>query len=560
MSQGTTRPPSFDHGEASQNGSMPAQYGQENAAAAVNYRSIPYTSAQQTSQHHHHHHHHQQQQQTAQQGSYGKSHSEQQKIRVGHQKRPLEETWPTTTATPNHRAYQRTPSAAHMYSDDPSNTRAHAQPPVSVSTPGGNHHRRSQTPESSARVVQQTSALWTPTPVTAFSMLQKARQLDDEASSKALYLIPPQTSGHPHSTYNNNNNNNNNNNRIVASEWLRLGLGITELAGEAGSGKSQIAMSLCVQAVLQQQQQQQQLQQRNQPPYHPHQTNTNFNNSTYHASSTTIKAIYISLAGGQASLARIAHRMQQISDAQEQQQQGVLPNPQQQHQQQQALPTEHAGSPSSPESVLSQILTHSVRNHDDLFTLLREDLPLRLQEQQQRPSVPRSTGHPVALIVLDSIADLFRLGNGDGAVVDVDKTAISQRSFLLFEIASILRALSDQYGIPILVINQVSSDLNGKSSIPTLGLSWANCVNTSYLVRRQSQAVSHANHHNRVDGSGSGSANGSTRHAGGSNATEGKTPAKRGRQIFLARSARHAANRRAVFEIESRGVVPVAGR
>ena len=371
-----------------------------------------------------------------------------------------------------------------------------------------------------------------PMPVSAFSMLTPTRQKSRDA--KTLYLIPPPLQHH-------HNHLSNRNFSTGAHDWLRLDPGITELAGEAGSGKSQIAMSLCVQAVLQQQQGP-----RTQTIYHPSQTVSDGTNST-----STTKAIYISLSGGPASLARIAHRMQQMSETQQQQQQqqpGGIPDN-----------TSVASSTNSSESILSQILTHSVRNHDDLFTLLRDDLPLRLQ--QQRTSHPNKqdsnshapSPHPVALIVLDSIADLFRLGNGDGAVIDTNQTAISHRSFLLFEISSILRSLSDQYGIPILVINQVSNDMNSKSTVPTLGLSWANCTNTSFLVRRQSTYHSDSSTSSSLSATGKGDNQG--QQVRGQPSTTAKAPATRGRQIFLTRSSKHAVNRRVVFDIETRGVV-----
>ena len=155
------------------------------------------------------------------------------------------------------------------------------------------------------------------------------------------------------------------------ADWLKLGLGITELAGEAGVGKSQIAMSLCVQAVV-------------------------CASITGDHDSTT-RAIYISLAGGQATMARIAHRMQQMADASESRPNGNNPyNAQQKNSSYQPpnpyLATTRASSvdsqQSSSQSVLSQILTHSIRNQEDLFSLLQNDLPECLQQQKQTNSSP----------------------------------------------------------------------------------------------------------------------------------------------------------------------------
>lgn len=318
-------------------------------------------------------------------------------------------------------------------------------------------------------------------PASAFAMLKNRR------GDSAPYLIPPQR----RSKLN------------PQSDWLQLGLGTTELAGEAGSGKSQLAMSLCVQAVL------------NSAP----------------APESTTRAIYISLAGGQASVARIAHRMQQMAGAEQQHrlQQQEMPTPMQPDgcdvvKQNPCQPHNpyvttaqnpsigQSDSQQSSQSVLSQILTHSIRNQDDLFSLLHNDLPRCLQQQKLI-----TQQNSVALIVIDSIADLFRLGNGEDT--NKDSTSISRRSFLLFELASLLRRLSRQYEVPVLVINQVSASLGSDSALPSLGLTWENCVNTSYFVsRRQSLSGSSV------------------------------------RQIQLNKSSRHAIHKRIFFQIETRGI------
>jgi RecA/RadA recombinase len=308
-------------------------------------------------------------------------------------------------------------------------------------------------------------------PMTALCLLNRNRREEEDCPGKSLYLLPKKVS------------------------WLKLGLGITELAGPAGSGKSQMAMSVCIQAVLGQQE-----------------TVTAPPSST---TSPSFKAIYISLAGGQSSLSRIAYRLQQMADADPaQKQQGQLqitqPSNQQQRykyqQQQDWQPQVPQRSTAGRHSVLSQILTHSVRNHEDLFCLLRVELPERLHQEE---------GQSVSVIVLDSIADLFRVGSGDSAVQD--KSNMTQRSFLLFDTAALLKKLSDQFGIPILVINQVSSDFSSNTTIPTLGLSWSNCVNTQMMLTKSSQH----------------------------------------RQILLTKSSQHPVNRRATFKIEAHGIEPL---
>jgi len=190
---------------------------------------------------------------------------------------------------------------------------------------------------------------------------------------------------------------------------FELGLGITEIAGMAGSGKTQMALALCVQAASiapdapQQQQQQQQRQ----------------------------KALYLSLGEG-TTQPKLAQRLGQM-----------------------------AGSSLDP---LQHILTRIVHNQDDLLELLMGDLPTMLQQYNFR------------IVVLDSIAGMFR----------VPETSIAQRSETLFRVASILKKLSAQYNVPVVVVNQVTASFSAKNDavLPALGLSWENCVNTSHLLAR----------------------------------------------------------------------------
>jgi predicted ATP-dependent serine protease len=189
--------------------------------------------------------------------------------------------------------------------------------------------------------------------------------------------------------------------------FFELGLGITEIAGMAGSGKTQMALALCVQAAsispeAPQHQQQQQQQ----------------------------KALYLSLGEG-TTQPKLAQRLAQM-----------------------------AGSSLDP---LQHIFTRIVHNPDDLLELLMGDLPAMLQQ------------HNFRIIVLDSIAGIFR----------VPETSIAQRSETFFRVASILKKLSDQYNIPVLVVNQVTASFSANNAVlPALGLSWEHCVNTSHLLAR----------------------------------------------------------------------------
>jgi hypothetical protein len=182
---------------------------------------------------------------------------------------------------------------------------------------------------------------------------------------------------------------------------FELGLGITEIAGMAGSGKTQMALALCVQAAS------------ISPDAPQHQ-----------------KALYLSLGEG-TTQPKLAQRLGQM-----------------------------AGSSLDP---LQHILTRIVHNQDDLLELLTGDLPTMLQQCNFR------------IVVLDSIAGMFR----------VPETSIAQRSETLFRVASILKKLSAQYNVPVVVVNQVTASFSAKNAVlPALGLSWQNCVNTSHILAR----------------------------------------------------------------------------
>ena len=147
------------------------------------------------------------------------------------------------------------------------------------------------------------------------------------------------------------------------------------------------------------------------------------------------KALYVSLGEGKA---RIAQRLQQMA--------------------------EHRGQDSA--SVLQHILTRCIRNEDEFMTFITKELPPML--------------HEVGVLVLDSIGGLYR-------VSQTHPTAYAKRSEALFSIAAQLKKLSDCYQVPIVVINQVTTSLELDRVIPALGLSWASCVNTSYMLSRQAQ-------------------------------------------------------------------------
>lgn len=104
----------------------------------------------------------------------------------------------------------------------------------------------------------------------------------------------------------------------------------------------------------------------------------------------------------------------------------------------------------------------------------------------------------VRLIVIDSIASLYR--------AEFEANEMNIRAQLLRELAGQLRIISSKYAVPVLVINQVSDLVeerlhfnsykqhwsvvsSGRRVIPTLGLTWASCINTRLALSRQESST-----------------------------------------------------------------------
>jgi DNA-repair protein XRCC3 len=134
------------------------------------------------------------------------------------------------------------------------------------------------------------------------------------------------------------------------------------------------------------------------------------------------------------------------------------------------------------------------------------------------------------LVVLDSIAGMFRLPD---AAKDKQGTAFfARRSEILFGLSAQLRKLGDEYGVAFVVANQVTAGKaasagnggggprimggggGGGNAIPALGLSWSNCINTRFVLRRSETLSS------RMGVSSSGSRSGSGSGATNANGTQ----------------------------------------
>jgi DNA-repair protein XRCC3 len=132
----------------------------------------------------------------------------------------------------------------------------------------------------------------------------------------------------------------------------------------------------------------------------------------------------------------------------------------------------------------------------------------KLTEIIQGKVLPLIRTQNIKVLVIDSIAALFRCELGS-----IDQT--QERTNTLHSHACILKQLSDENKIPILIINQVTdyfvNDLqiqgfNSNGVIPSLGLHWANSINmrimlskTKHVYREEAPTENNVNNKNNAE-------------------------------------------------------------
>jgi len=199
------------------------------------------------------------------------------------------------------------------------------------------------------------------------------------------------------------------------------------------------------------------------------------------------------MGGEGTSLSQIAHRLQQMAMAQHQSHTA-------------STSTSTSASKSNTKAILNRIWTRYVPNTEAFHQLLFSELPqLLLKQQQQQHNANTDT---LGLLVFDSIAGLYRTKEDDNINNhDEHKNKSSmyyaKRSQDLFTIAAQLKYISDQFGVAVVVLNQVTATtskitMNGGrdafapiaaklSLVPALGLTWSNCVNHRYILTRMEE-------------------------------------------------------------------------
>ena len=196
------------------------------------------------------------------------------------------------------------------------------------------------------------------------------------------------------------------------------------------------------------------------------------------------RAVYVTMGEG-LTPAQIAYRLGQMASS--------TASPSEYTQQQQHVPT-----------ILNRILTRSVRNEDELLDMIKRELPDMLQSGYDHQQKDSNAGGRIGLVVFDSIAGLFRipdLAPAQTTETSTDKqrrdrtSFFARRSEVLFGVSSQLRKLSDEYGVAFVMANQATSTVTSRAggggassassnTIPALGMSWSNCINTRFVLRR----------------------------------------------------------------------------
>uniref|UniRef100_A0A0D9VH67 RecA family profile 1 domain-containing protein n=1 Tax=Leersia perrieri TaxID=77586 RepID=A0A0D9VH67_9ORYZ len=136
-------------------------------------------------------------------------------------------------------------------------------------------------------------------------------------------------------------------------------------------------------------------------------------------------------------------------------------------------------APKSRPDLLDHVLVAAAHSASDLVSLL--------SRAQHLLAHPRRL--PVRLIVVDSIASLFR------ADFDASPADLRRRSALFFRISAKLKELAHRHQCVVVVTNQVVDVVEGEQGntvawssgrrvSPALGLAWANCVNTRLFLTR----------------------------------------------------------------------------
>lgn len=347
------------------------------------------------------------------------------------------------------------------------------------------------------------------TPTTALAMLQKHQSRDHQATIRTIRTTSQQIPALPlpqkpslsllqlplrSNKDDDVNDDDEHEAKKHEANWLHFnkcnGNGITEISGEAGSGKTQLCLSLCVSCAMT----------TTVPMAILDQTTPSF----YHS-------MYITLGSEGDQSQKIAYRLHQMIQHRIA---TLLFGRKQLHQNghnfysASTSTSNNSTSSNHIREVLKRIHTKHVHNEEDLMELIQNVLPRIFQKQNHQQQ-------PIGVLVLDSIAGIFRTNEeNNGNMLPNTKSQSSsyyyaKRSEKLFTISSQLKSLSDIYNVHILIVNQVTASIEQQyiptsshnrtmvekgSTKPSLGLSWSYCVNDRYIISKSTATTTSTSH------------------------------------------------------------------
>lgn len=290
-----------------------------------------------------------------------------------------------------------------------------------------------------------------------------SKGLDDGKTEKYKLVLPPSPS--PQSLL-----------CLLKNRFFSLPLGITELAGPAGVGKTQIALSLCADCVQ---------------PYEQqchNQERDNYRNKK--------KAVFIQLGGSSRFLQTVSRRLKQMLESRITANTVALNSAAKNTQYRQGHSQHQYSDDEIIHECLTRILVNWVCNSEELMELLRKSLPRLLRM------------HPdISIVVLDGIANLFRILPSQQQYQKIfkgdenddrtsSKSPLHDRAVKFFQISNLCKELSSRFEVPFVVLNECTSRIpnaveHRKAVLePALGLAWSQCVNCRFFVRRGSQRSS----------------------------------------------------------------------
>ena len=370
---------------------------------------------------------------------------------------------------------------------------------------------------------------------------------------------------------------------LLRNPFFSLPLGITEIAGPAGVGKTQIALSLCADCVLQHHN-------HNHHQNHNDENNNN-NNNNNDMKKKKKKAVYIQLGGSSKFLQTASRRLQSMIQSRT-----VTTTPTTEnngdtnnnynHQHQQQQDDDNDGI---VHDCLTRVLVRWICNSDELMDLLTTNLDRLLH---QNPTI--------SLVILDGIANLFRFLPEYEPQSSSQQQQSSQhynnnnpwhhRAITFFQISNLCKELSTKYEVPFVIINEcttkipndtitTSTDTGGTTFHrnyqqkqlpvlePALGLAWSQCVNCRFFVRRLGVMTTTYNNSNnssdhqqqQLQESSSSTATTAAMPTSTTNSGNSNNNKAYGRRLLHCLKAPHISSERAKLEftIDRSGVIPI---